>query len=158
MKKYHFLFFSALIYIFFSFFLLFFFVRCAFFLSCCQLYPGSNVGARVYVWLSVGYLPRTEHMPRYQWMKESEYEWLINRRKKKALWSVSKALLKSQFLDWDPNYLPSKIYKYRLHVFIDMKHLCLNRFLFFFLFPFHIISLGDFCSLSSFLFFSLLFG
>jgi len=55
---------------------------------------------------------------------------------------VSKALLKNQFLDLDPNYLQSKIHKYILYIFIDLKHLSLYLSLSRFFSSFHIISFG----------------
>ncbi len=57
---------------------------------------------------------------------------------------MSKALLKNQFLDLDPNYQQSKIHKYILYIFIDSKHLSLYLSLSRFFSSFHIISLGGF--------------
>jgi hypothetical protein len=82
----------------------------------------------------------------------STNDWSIEKKNREQLsWNVWKVLLKNQFLDWDPSYRPSKIHKYKLDLFIDLKHLSPYLSIFF---PFHIISLAGFtiCRLSFSLF------
>ncbi len=82
---------------------------------------------------------------------------MINRKREQLPWSASKALLKNQFLDSAPDYLPSKVHQYILNIFIDLEHFSLNLSHIFFS-SFHAIILGCFIVFIFLPFFFLLFS